>query len=106
MTDILTETVLTIAQAAREEPGAKGAAHASRYRLVRWATRGVRAGGVVVRLEAIRSGGNWVTSREALARFRAATTAAAGGPVAPARTPTERRRESEAAERALIAAGW
>jgi Protein of unknown function (DUF1580) len=40
--------------------------------VMRWRTRGVRG----ARLEAFRLGGRWVTSREALARFIAAVTAA------------------------------
>jgi hypothetical protein len=41
--------------------------------LFRWMKRGVRG----VRLEAVRVGGGWFTSREAVRRFIVATTAAA-----------------------------
>jgi hypothetical protein len=43
--------------------------------VIRWITRGVRRGGRIKRLEAYRNGGQWVTSREALARFMEAVTA-------------------------------
>ncbi len=71
----------------------------------RWATRGVRKGGAVVKLETVRVGGRVKTSAEAVARFFTDLSAndAAGEPVPP--TPTERRRAAEAANRELELAG-
>lgn len=45
--------------------------------IYRWAVRGTRVAGRVVRLDAIRKGCRLFTSREALVRFRDATNAAA-----------------------------
>lgn len=42
--------------------------------VVRWIVEGYPVGGGVVRLEAVRSGRTWLTSREAIARFLTATS--------------------------------
>src|SRR4051812_40605845 len=44
--------------------------------VIRWITRGVRVRGQIVKLEALRLGGRWVTSTKALDRFMAKLTAA------------------------------
>lgn len=93
-------------EVARRLPGARGAGHCSRATVVRWIVRGVRVGDTRVFLPAVRRGGNWFVEEAALESFLAATTAGGGAPAGPARTPAQRRRESEAAERALVAAGW
>jgi hypothetical protein len=78
---------------------------------IRAITRGIRAQtGERVYLEALRIGGRWVTSREAIARFTACLTSAAlgevPGPAAPPiRTTRQRRRELERVDRQLDEAG-
>ncbi len=65
MIDTLTETVLTLAQAAEELPRRRLGRKTHVSTLSRWATGGHR--GIV--LETIRIGGSRCTSREALQRF-------------------------------------
>ena len=75
--------------------------------LTRWILRGVRnPDGDRVRLEAIRCGVSWRTSREALERFTAATTPTMATTMTPTRTPLQRQRESERANTELAKAGW
>ena len=75
-----------------------GSAGVNTSTIFRWVRRGIRG----QRLETLFVGGIRMTSREALARFFAATTAAANGTPAPAvRTPRQRERAIEAAEREL-----
>lgn len=70
----------------------------------RWANRGVKGpGGLVVKLETAKVGGQRVTSEQACDRFLARLNPEA---VAPVRSPAERRRASQAADRELTAAGW
>lgn len=92
MTD-MSETLISLAEAARTLPGRPNIAT-----LWRWRTAGVRG----VTLETVTVGGRRYTSREALARFVAATTAAADGePVARPQTPRQREAAIRAAEREL-----
>lgn len=61
--------------------------------VVRWITDGYPAAGGVVRLEAVRSGRTWLTSREAITRFLTATNAPAAPPPVTSR-PKRSARES------------
>jgi hypothetical protein len=88
--DLATETPITLAEAARTLPG--GAVHVSTIH--RWRMKGCRG----VRLETFLRGGVRHTTREALERFFAATTAAADGETLPARTSTQRERDIRQAE--------
>lgn len=90
--NISTETLLSLNEAAKESPGRP---HLST--LHRWRLRGVRG----VKLETCLVGGRRFTSREALERFAARTTAVADGEPAPPRTPRQRSRSIERAERDL-----
>ncbi|MBM4005680.1 MAG: DUF1580 domain-containing protein [Planctomycetes bacterium] len=92
-----TEEVLSLSQAAGSLPG--GGVHISTIH--RWRLRGVRG----VKLETVLRGGTRVTSREALARFFAATTAAANGEVPPIRTIRQRQRAVESARARLAKDG-
>ena len=67
----------------------------------RWHRKGV--GGVF--LETVLVGGRRYTSREAINRFIAGTTAARDGPPVSLRSPAARQRAIEQAERALKDAG-
>jgi hypothetical protein len=71
MLDLKAETPLSLAQAARLVPPTRLDKPVHVSTIVRWILHGVRG----VRLGAVRIGGRWVTSREALERFSAALTA-------------------------------
>lgn len=91
--NLATETPITLAKAAQTLPG--GAVHVSTIH--RWRMKGCRG----VRLETFLRGGVRHTTREAIERFFAATTAAADGDTPPVRTPRQREREIAQAEREL-----
>jgi hypothetical protein len=106
MIDLATEVSISLAAAARLVPARDGKrTHFST--IVRWVLTGARGPqGQRVRLEALRIGSRWVTSREAIQRFAEALTPKLDAePVPPPRTPTARRRASEQAARELDAAG-
>jgi Protein of unknown function (DUF1580) len=72
-------------------------------------TRGVKSTtGARVKLEALRVGGRWVTSREAVERFIMKLTGAAlGEPEMPAvETSAQRERELARVDRELVVAGF
>ncbi|MFL5242530.1 MAG: DUF1580 domain-containing protein [Gemmataceae bacterium] len=73
----------------------------------RWVTKGVPGPtGARVRLEALRVGGKWVTTRTALQQFAEATTPRLEGEQTPlARSESKRRAASERAAEALEIAG-
>ena len=71
MIDLNQETLISLPQATKPTPG--GRIHIST--LHRWSLRGIRG----VRLETVLVGGKRFTSREALDRFIAETTAVADG---------------------------
>jgi hypothetical protein len=102
-TIILTESTLSLAQAARRLPPGRRGAPVSLACVLRWVLDGSRApDGTKVRLEAVRLGGRWITSVAALARFAAALTPMASDKqVLRPRTPRQRRRAEEQAEREL-----
>ena len=88
MSDMTIEELLTLTQARSAFPGSKRLSLAT---LHRWRQQGARG----VRLETLLVGGMRYTSREAIARFIAAQNAA--DRPAPAISPAQRRRQSEAA---------
>jgi hypothetical protein len=103
MSDILSETTLGLAEAARRLPSYRRGSPVSPSTLWRWITDGVKLpGGQMVRLEAARLGGRWLTSVEALARFAAAQTPTFGGggspPEPPPAAPTRSRAQRAAEE--------
>jgi len=78
MTGILSETVLTLQQACSLYPGQRGAEKKHPRTLTRYILKGCRGvSGARVKLEAIRDGGRFLTSREALNRFHDALNAVA-----------------------------
>ncbi len=105
---------LSLSAAGRLFPGHRGGTSVDPSTVFRWVTKGTRTtAGQTVRLEAVRVGGRWLSSRGAVARFVAALTDAAtptsadppaATAVAP-RTPTARRRASEKAVATLKAMG-
>jgi hypothetical protein len=99
MIDLLTERTITLVEAARLVPPGRGGRPTHLSTLLRWIKPGVRG----VRLEAVRLGGRWVTSREALQRFADRLTATQACPTAPVRTG--RARTDEAVEQELSRLG-
>jgi uncharacterized protein DUF1580 len=71
MIDVRNENLLPCSEVARETPGEPPHASTVRY----WRVHGIRG----VKLETVMIGGRRYTSKEALQRFFAATTAAANG---------------------------
>jgi hypothetical protein len=63
----LDETRLFVSEVPRHLPRGRGGRPVHLLTVLRWIRQGVRG----VRLEALKLGGRWVTSREALARFMA-----------------------------------
>lgn len=103
---ILSETQLTIVEAARRCSKGKRPTH---WQTVsRWMKRGRKVAGKMILLEACHTGNRVVTSVEALDRFFAACTAAAGlfSEVVPARTVNQRLKASRAAAEELKRIGW
>jgi hypothetical protein len=69
---------LSLSGAGRLFPGHRGGTAVDPSTVFRWVTKGTRTtDGRVVKLEAVRTPGRWLTSRAAVARFLAALTAAA-----------------------------
>jgi hypothetical protein len=78
---LLSETLLSLAQASEHLPPFRLGKRVTREAIKLWITRGIRLpDGERLRLEAVRIGGRWVTSLEALARFAERQTRAQGGP--------------------------
>src|SRR5438477_12344262 len=97
----MTDTMLTLAQAAREVPNRSGGRGVDVATVWRWTSRGIHD----QRLETLLVGGIRFTSREALQRFFWAVTAAADGTGAPRHTSRERERAGSEAKQVLIAEG-
>ena len=95
MIDISTEQLLTLPQAARVRPHGRLGRPTHPSTVYRWISRGVRGAAGVVRLEGVRIGGSWYTSREALQRFAEALT---NGGTETARGDTPRQRAADADE--------
>jgi hypothetical protein len=74
MIDMMVEALVPLADACALIPSSRG--QRTYYStLLSWVQKGVKApGGKRVRLEALRVGGRWMTSREALQRFAEALT--------------------------------
>jgi hypothetical protein len=99
MIDLSTESPLSLSQAARLLPPGRRNQPVSLGCVLRWVLHGAKApSGETVRLEALRLGGRWITSREALQRFaEALTPQTRGEPSSPIRTPKQRRRAAKRA---------
>jgi hypothetical protein len=98
--DIISEQLIPLAAACDFVPPARRGRRTALSTMLRWIMRGVRNhADQVVRLEAVRIGSRWMTTREALQRFAERLTPAADAPVPapPTRTPERRQRASERA---------
>jgi hypothetical protein len=105
--DLTIETPLPLADACRLVPPARRGKRTHLSTLLRWILTGAKSPtGELVKLEALRLGNRWVTTRGALQRFAEALTPHTDGqaPIPP-RTPTARRRASERAGKELEALG-
>ena len=100
MIDLTSETLISLIQAARLLPPGRGNRPATLTCLLRWVRCGVRApSGELVRLEAVRLGPRWVTSREALQRFAEALTPRIGdAPPLPRGSAAQQRASDRAAQ--------
>jgi hypothetical protein len=104
MIDTTTEKLIPLNAAAGLVPPARRGKRTHLSTLLRWILKGAKGpAGEVVYLEGIRIGHRWMTSREALQRFaeRLTPRPTSAVPVSPPRTPGQRRRAAEAAEREL-----
>jgi hypothetical protein len=103
MIDINAETLLPLAEAAKTIPPARHGKRAHLSTLLRWVLKGAKApDGSLVKLEGIRLGGRWLTSRQALQRFaeRLTPDLEADRP-RPPRSPGARERAARRAEKEL-----
>src|SRR5437588_5416327 len=81
LNEIQTGDGLSLSAAGRLFPAHRGDGTLDPSTIFRWVKAGSRsAAGQLVRLEAVRVGGRWLTSRGAVARFVSALTAAADSP--------------------------
>jgi hypothetical protein len=107
MIDLSSEPPISLAAAARLIPPARKGKRTHLSTLLRWILTGAKApDGTVVRLDAIRLGGRWMTSAAALQRFAEQLTPRLDSPAPPdVRTPTQRQRACDQASRNLEKAG-
>ena len=99
--DLSRESLLSLAQAARLFPPARLGRSVCASTVWRWCRKGVRVEGGLVRLEAVRLSGRWLTSREAISRFVARQTPVGSAETLAPRTSGQRRRAAERAGDAL-----
>ena len=101
MIDLSIEKTITLAEVAKMLPPARNGRPVSVSCVVRWITRGTKANGGMVRLEAIRLGSRWLSNKEAVQRFAEAQTPRFDGQAIPPRTAARRQRAAERAARLL-----
>jgi hypothetical protein len=102
MIDFTSESPIPLAAATKLVPPARSGKQTHLSTLQRWILRGAKApSGALVRLEAVRLGGRWMTSREALQRFAEALTPKIGDAALAPVTPANRQRAAERAGREL-----
>jgi hypothetical protein len=105
MVDVFNEQLLSLAQVAKLLPPGRQGRPVNFSTIYRWIFTGVRApDGERVKLEAIRLGGRYLVSREAIERFieRLSThDVEVSTPPQPARTPTALERAVARADRSL-----
>jgi hypothetical protein len=104
-TEILAGSGLSLSQAARRFPPFREGKPCAPSTIFRWITAGVRLpDGRRVRLEAVRLGGRWLTSTQAIERFIARQTPRIDtDPTLAPRTSSHRQRAAERAGRELEA---
>jgi hypothetical protein len=101
MIDLANESTLSLIQATHEPlfPPGRNGARPTHSCILRWILKGVKGPtGDIIELEAVRLGGRWITSREAIQRFAERLTPRINSEPAPvARTPSQRQRASQRA---------
>jgi hypothetical protein len=99
MIDLATETKIPLSVAAAETPPERGGEKTHISTIIRWIIKGAKApDGTRVHLEAIRLGGRWFTTRQAIQRFAERLTPRIDDNPAPTpRTHSDRTRASERA---------
>jgi hypothetical protein len=102
MIDVDQEQLVSFSELARSLPRRRENRPVHVSTIHRWRSSGLRG----VRLEAIRVGGAWHTTREAFARFCERLTAAETDDGASAVTTSVRRRAHEVADVELSSEGW
>jgi hypothetical protein len=107
MIDLATETTIPLSKVSKRFPhlgrdgGAGGGKRLCFSTVWRWVSKGVKGpGGRRVKLEALRLGGQLVTTEQALQRFAENLTPPAEGEPPPAATPRSAGKRRRAAERA------
>jgi hypothetical protein len=105
--NMLSETLIGLWEAGRQLPPGRQGRPVSFSCVLRWITRGLPGpDGQKVRLEAIRVGGRWLTSKEALARWAGKLTPRLDCElVTKQRTPTQRCNAAERAGKRLEKVG-
>jgi hypothetical protein len=99
-TTLFGEELISLYQAARQLPPSRRDRPVTFSCVLRWITKGAKGpNGQLVRLEGIRLGGRWLTSREALIRFSEALTPRLDG-AAKSPTPRTARQRSVGHQRA------
>jgi hypothetical protein len=104
--DLQTESLRSLTEAARLLPPARSNRPPHTSCLLRWILHGVNTRNGRVHLEAVRLGGRWLTSVEALQRFAEAQTPKPTDATPLPRTTTARQRASARAAKKLEHAGW
>jgi hypothetical protein len=93
--DLQSEQLISFAKATQFIPPGRNGKKTHISTLLRWATKGAKApDGTIVRLEAMRLGGRWLTSCEALQRFAEALTPRLDGSTEPAVRSAKRRKQA------------
>jgi hypothetical protein len=100
---LIDEQLLSLPQAARRLPPGRRGRPVTLSCLLRWILDGVPGpDGRRIRLEAVRLGGRWITSVEALARFgERLTPRLSDEPAPPPRSPAARQRAADMAGQRL-----
>jgi hypothetical protein len=101
MIDLRNETPLSLAQAAKLLPPGRRGRPVTLSCVLRWILRGVKTPRGLVRLEASRMGGRWLTTVEALERFADRQTPKIVEPSEVSVSPGNGRRSSERVALAL-----
>ena len=107
MFDLTLEPPIPLAAAARLVPPGRNGKRCHLSTILRWIMTGAKApDGTVVKLEGLRIGGRWTTSRQAIQRFAERLTPRLDNRAATgARSPARRQRASERAAEELSRLG-
>jgi hypothetical protein len=106
MINLTTETSLRLNEAARLVGNGRGGKPTHISTVLRWILKGVKApSGEIVRLEGLRVGSRWVTTREALQRFATRLTPDLDTKQVTPVSSAARRKAAERAERELARNG-